>query len=259
MEDTTTRRRPVVDQIFGSNKAPLDEVLPVDFADLIRAVDEAEAMAKEANTKPKNDAEQAALGAKLTDLRALFKRIDGVREVEKKPVLDAGRGIDGWFGALKTRIEDAAKPLTAGADAYVRQKAAEERERARREAEEAQRRADEERAKAEAAKTAAGAARAEGRAELYDAKAEQAAAVANASAAELTRAKIGGVTSSAREVYVARIDDYNAAIAPLGAVGPYLKAEHLEAALSSMVRVQKDNAKWPGVVFFKDMRAQFRK
>lgn len=259
MDDMTTRRRPIADQIFGANKAPLDEILPVDFADLTREVADAEAMAKEANTKPKNDADQAALGAKLTDLRSLYKRIDGIREVEKKPVLEAGRGIDGWFGALKTRIEEAGKPLSAGADAYVRQKAAEERARAQREAEEAQRRADEERAKAEAAKTAAGAARAEGRAEAFEAKAEQAASVASASAADLTRTKVGGVTSSAREVYVVRIDDYNAAIAPLGAIGPYFKAEHIEAALTSMVRVQKDNAKWPGVAFFKDMRAQFRK
>lgn len=257
--ETQTRRKPIVDQIFGSNKAPLDEVLPVDFSDLIRDVEEAEAMAKEANAKPKNDTEQAALGAKLTDLRSLFKRIDGVREIEKKPVLDAGRGLDGWFGALKTRIEEAAKPLTAGADAYVRQKAAEERARAQRMAEEAQRKAEEERAKADAAKTVSGAARAEGRAEAFEAKAEQAASLASASAADLTRAAVGGVTSSARETYVARLDDYNAAIAPLGGVGPYLKREHLEAALNSMVRVQKDAAKWPGVVFFKETRASFRK
>lgn len=257
--EAETRRRPVVDQVFGANRAPMREVLDADFAELVKAVTDAEAMCAEANTKPKSDSEHAALGSKIVDMRRLFARVDGTRATEKAPIIEAGRDLDGWFGQLKVRIEDAVKPLIYGADAYVRQKAAEERARAQREADEARARAEEERRKAEAAMTAAVAGRAEGRAEAFEAKADAAANLAASSAADLTRAKVGGVTSSARETWAVRIDDYVSAIAPLGAVGPYFKREHLEAALTSMVRVQKDAARWPGVAFYQEVKASFRK
>jgi hypothetical protein len=257
--DDKARRRPVVDQVFGANNAPIREVLDADFAELARAVADAEAMCGEVNTKPKTDAEQAALGDKIVDMRRLYSRVDADRAEQKAPILDAGREIDGWFNALKARIETAVKPLSAGADAYVRQKAAEARAQAQREAEEARARAEEERRRAERARSAAAAGRADGRAEALDAQADQAEAMAAAQASDLTRARIGGVTTSARETYAVRIDDYHAAIQPLGALGPYLKREHVEAGLLSMVRVQKDAAKWPGVIFYKDMRASFRK
>lgn len=253
------RRKPVVDQVFGDNKAPMVAVLGADFAHLIREVEEAEAMAAEANTKPKTDHEQAALGAKIMDLRQLWKRVDGAREDEKRPILTAGRDLDSWFKGLTGRIEDAVKPLTDGADAYVRQKAAEERERARREAEEARRKAEEERARAEAARSAAVAGRAEGRAEAHEARADEAAARAAASTADLAKARVGGISAGARETWVARILDYQAAIAPLGALGAFLKRDAVEAALNSLAKVQKGGAVWPGVEFGPEAKAAFRK
>lgn len=250
---------PVVDQVFGLNKAPMKAVLDADFADLVAAVADAEAMAAEANTRPKNDAEQAALGEKIVDLRNLFRRVDGAREREKAPILAAGRDLDGWFADLKARIETAVKPLSAGADTYVREKAAEARAKAAREAEEARQKAEAERQKAEAARSATAAGRAEGRAEALEAQAARAEETAAASAADLTRARVGGVTASGRETWVAAVLDYNAAIAPLGALGPYLKAEAVEAALNSMAKTQKDRARWPGVEFRADIKAAFRK
>lgn len=255
----TTRRTPVVDQVFGANKAPMADVLAADFAELVKAVSDAEAMCGEANTNPKNDAEQAALGEKIVDMRRLFARVDGVRAEEKAPILEAGRELDSWFGALKNRIETAVKPLSAGADAYVREKAAEERRRREREAQEARERAEAERAKAEAARSAEAAGKAAGRAEKYDAKADAAEAAASASAADLTRAKVGGVTTSATEKWTFRFTDYTAAISPLGPLGPYFKREAVEAALISMVRIHKDAAKWPGVEFYPEVKAAFRK
>ena len=84
-------------------------------------------------------------------------------------------------------------------------------------------------------------------------------AAAASSAADLTRSRVGGVTTSAKVNWTFRIDDYTAAISPLGAIGPYLKKEHLEGALMSMVRIQKQSAVWPGVSFFEDTKATFRK
>lgn len=262
MDGPAITRTPVVDQIFGANRAPLPDVLSVDFADLIKAVEDAEAMAAEADKNPHTDADQAALGAKIVDLTTLFRRIDTVRDAEKKPILDAGRGIDGWFGSLKNRIEDAKKPLTQAADGYVRRKAAEARAKAEAEAAEARRRAEEERQKAEAAKTAAAAGRAEGRAEVLEQKAEAAQAAAAASVADLNRARVDGVGIGARETWgfdPIPAEDWHKVVAPLGALGPFFKREDVEAALRSMVRIQKGAAHWPCVRFRPEVKAQFRK
>lgn len=257
--DGQPRRKPVVDQVFGANKAPMTEVLEADFTELMKAVTYAEAMCGEANTKPKNDTEQAALGDKIVDMRRLLARVDAVRTEEKAPILEAGRLLDGWFGALKARIETAVKPLTSGADAYVHEKAAAERARAAREAQEAREKAEAKRRKAEAAKSAEAAGNAEARAEKLDAKADAAEAAAGASAADLTRAKVGGVSMGGKETWVAEIVDYTTAIGPLGALGPYFKEAELKSALNSMARIQRGSAKWPGVNFRPDVKASFRK
>ena len=253
------RRKPVVDQIFGDNKAPVATVLDADFAELVQKVADAEAMCKEANTKPKNDAEQAALGDKIVDLRRLFARIDGTRTDEKAPILDAGRELDGWFNALKARIEVAVKPLSEGADTYVREKAAAERARQDKIAQDAREKAEAERRKAEQAKTPEAAGNAAARADNLEAKADQAEAASVASAADLTPSKEGGVTTGASEKWTFRFTDYTAAVTPLGAIGPYFKREAVEAALISMVRIHKDAAKWPGVEFYTEVKASFRK
>lgn len=259
MIDDVPLKRSVVDQIFGDNKAPAEEVLKADFSHLISQVEDMEAMAKEANAKPANDAEQAALGAKIVDLNRLKNLIDHRRSTEKAPVLEAGRSIDGFFNSLMNRLTEEGRRLQHGADDYARRKAAEERARKEREAEEARKKAQAEREKADAAKTAAAAGNAEGRAEALDAKADKLEAEAGASAADLTRSRIGGVTSSAKANWTFTINDYTAAISPLGPLGPYFKKEHLEGALTSMVRIQKQSAVWPGVTFFEDTKATFRK
>lgn len=253
------RKRSVVDQIFGDNKAPAPEVLTADFGHLVTKVDDMIAMAKEANAKPANDAEQAALGDKIIDINRLKNLIDGKRTTEKAPVLEAGRAIDGFFNDLANRLTDEGRRLQHGADDYARRKAAEERARREREAEEARKKAQAERDKAEAAKTATAAGNAEGRAEALEAKAEALDAAASASAADLTRTRVGGVTSSAKASWTFRIEDYTAAISPLGPLGPYFRKEHLESALTSMVRIQKQSAVWPGVSFYEDTKASFRK
>lgn len=259
MTEDMPRKRSVVDQIFGDNKAPAKDVLQADFSHIITQVDDLVAMAKEANAKPANDTEQAALGEKIIDINRLKNLIDSKRSTEKAPVLEAGRAIDGFFNDLMNRLADEGRRLQHGADDYARRKAAEERARKEREAEEARKRAQAEREKADAAKTATAAGNAEGRAEALDAKAEKLEADASASAADLTRARVGGVTTSAKANWTFRIEDYTAAISPLGPLGPYFKKEHLEGALTSMVRIQKQSAVWPGVSFFEETKATFRK
>lgn len=252
-------RRTVVDQIFGDNKAPIADVLTADFAELKAEVDAFVVKMKTANKAPKTDEEQAALGKLIMDGRALWKRADGMREVEKAPVLNAGRELDGYFKGLLADLVGTGTDLQKTADAYARQKAAEERARAQREADAARAKAEEERQKAEAAKTAAGAAKAEGRAEALEAKAEAAQASAGAADADLVRSRVGGVTASATGAWTARIDDYSAATAPLGSLGVFLKADAIQTALNAMAKTQKGLAKWPGVVFLQETKATFRR
>lgn len=254
------KRKQVVDQIFGDNKAPIAEVLAADFAELKAEVDAFVALMREAaKSPPKSDEDQAALGKIIMDGRALWNRADGQREAEKRPILDAGRALDAWFKETLASLVKGRDHLQGMADAYARQRAAEERARALREAEEARRREEEERAKAEAAKTASGAARAEGRAEAAAQKAEAAEATVAASDADLIRSRVGGVTASATGAWTARIDDYSAAIQPLGTLGIFLKEGDVQAALNSMAKTQKTRAQWPGVVFLRDARATFRR
>ena len=258
--ETSPKRKTVVDQVFGDNKAPIAEVLTADFAELKAEVDAfVERMREAAKAAPKTDEDQAALGKIIMDARGIWGRADGQRETEKRPILDAGRALDAWFKDALASLVKGRDHLQGMADAYARQKAAEERARAQREAEEARAKAEAERLKAEAAKTAAGAAKAEGRAEALEAKAEAADGAANAADADLVRSRVGGVTASATGAWTARIDDYNAAIHPLGTLGIFLKEGDVQAALNSMAKTQKTRAQWPGVVFLQETKATFRR
>ena len=258
--EMTPVRKTVVDQVFGDNKAPMAEVLDADFSELKAEVDrQVEKMREAFKSPPKTDEDQAELGKIIMDARALWNRADGKREAEKRPILDAGRELDAFFKDMLAGLVKGRDTLQAQADAYARQKAAEERARKQREADEAAAKAEAERKKAEAAKTATGAANAEARAEALDAKADAAAAAAASSEADLVRSRVGGVTSSAKGAWGAAIIDYQAAIAPLGALGHFLKREAVEAALNSLAKVQKEGAAWPGVSFSQDVKATFRR
>lgn len=259
MNAITPTRTPVVDQIFGLNKAPLDEVLAADFADLQAEAERIIARASLLPARITSEADQIKVGTFIAEARAFWKGADGQREDTKRPVLEAGRGIDTFFKTIGNDLDAATGPLQRAVDTYAREVAAAERARALREADEARAKAESERIKADAAKSAGAAANAEARAENLDAKADALEERAAASTADLTRTRGAGVTISGKEVWIATITDYTAAVAPLGAIGPYFKREALEAALTSMVRIQKGGAVWPGVNFTSDVKATIRR
>lgn len=72
------------------------------------------------------------------------------------------------------------------------------------------------------------------------------------------KVKGAGVTTSAKGVWKASIVDYTAAIAPLGALGAFLDQDAVQKALNSMAKVQKAQARWPGVTFAQSVSASFR-
>ena len=75
---------PVVDQIFGLNKAPIEEVLRADFALLL---DEADALLVAADHLPSkiaSEADQISVATYIAKARAFWKNADGQRENEKR-------------------------------------------------------------------------------------------------------------------------------------------------------------------------------
>lgn len=250
-------RQPIVEQIFGSNKAPLPVVLDADFSDLRAEVNEMLTRALAMPRDVKSEDDLGSIGNCIADIRALVKRVDGIRMDEGRPLLDAQRGINDHFNNLKGILSDATEPLQRAADDYARRKAAEERARREREAAEARRRAEEERQKAEAAKSDTAAARAEGRAEAFEARAERAEDAAASSAADLVRTRTAGVTASAKTEWAFRIADYDAI--DLNKLRPFLARADVEKAIRSMVRIQKGSTQLPGVEVFEDVKSTFRR
>lgn len=257
-ETAAAARVGVVDQIFGNNKAPLPDVLNADYADL-RA--EIEALTEEGRElwKPvTGDDAQMTLGRWIVRAKALAKKADGFRTDEGRPILEAQRGINGFFKELLEPLGKAESSLQKLADDYARQKAAEERAKAEADAKAAREKAEAERIKAEQMKTSDAAARAEGRAELLDAKADAAEERALASDADLTRMRAEGVTASARQSWDFSIDDEDALYASLGALGPFFVIADVRKAVGSMVRAHKGRTQLPGVRVFPKTTANFR-
>lgn len=253
MAEVLERQKPVVDQIFGDNKAPVEEVLKADFADLIAKIDAAIDRTAQAPKRVKDEADLAKIGDAILGLKALAKQADETRTTEGKPILDAQRAINGFFKALVDRIGTAIDPLQDRADDYARRKQAEAQERARREAEEARQREEDARQRAAEATTAAAAGKAAADAEAYAARADQYETAATGS----VKMQADGVKAATRGTWTARIDDYKAL--DLNALKPFIDRKAVEAALKSMARIQKDAFDVPGATAFQETKTQFRK
>lgn len=85
-----------------------------------------------------DDASHEKAAVFVKQLRVHSKAVDGVRESEKRPYLDAGRTIDAWARQITDRLTDAAKSVEAKITAFLRAKADAER-KAREDAERAAR------------------------------------------------------------------------------------------------------------------------
>lgn len=253
MPEAKENRKPVVDQIFGDNKAPVEEVLAADFADLINRIDAAIGRTGDTPKKVKDEADLAKIGDAILGLKALAKEADETRTVEGRPVLDAQRGINAFFKNLEARISAAVDPLQERADDFARRRQAEAQERARREAEAARQKEEEARQRAETATTAAAAGRAAADAEAYAAQADQAARAAETG----VRMQADGVKAGTRGTWSARIDDYKAL--DLNTLKPFIDRKAVEAALNSMARIQKDAFDVPGATAVQSTKTQFRK
>lgn len=251
-------RVPISEQIFGHNKAPLEAVLANDFKELAGRVDAAVAKITKRPAKVKDETDFAAVGALVLDARKLSSEVEETRKGETDPMFKAQREIKAHFDALVDKLAAALKPHQTAADDYTREKAAAERRKNEEEAKKLREKEDAERLKAENS-TGATAARAEGRAEVLASQAEAKETAAGQGAASAVRTKVGGGgVATARTKWAFAIDDYAALIAPMGPLGPFIKREAIEAAVRSVVNIQKGDTRLSGVRVYPDTKASFR-
>lgn len=245
---------------IGHNRPPLVEVLAEKHADLAAKV---EGIADRANKAPRivtSDEDLAIIGTLIVDARNLFKTADKEREAEKEPFLRGGREVDAFFKVHTDRLNRIGEAFRKLADTWTRQKAEDERRRLAAEAEKARQEAARQ---TEIAQRAAEANRTK-TAEKHEAKAEdaqraadEAAAAAASPAADHVRQRMDtGILATAKTEWAFEITDYDAI--PLEKLRPYLKREHVEQAIRSLVKIQKNATPLPGVRIFEDVKSSFR-
>lgn len=226
-------------------------------------IDRAARLAKRANAAPAavaNDDDLAAIGEIGAEAGKLWKQIENLREIEKKPFLDAGKTVQNYFSPTLDRLERIKKAMTGRATVYQRAKAT--AARAARDAAEKEARERADAARREAEKAAAAGRADDAIADLEAAQAaEQQAAQARrdaaaTSAADDTRLRAGETTITTRTEWAFEIADYDAI--PLDKLRPYLDRTAVEKALRQFLKFNKGASALAGVRFFQQEIAQFR-
>lgn len=243
-----------------NNPPPLPEILAENYAALFAEVEAIAVRATSAPKKVKNAADVEAVGVIIKDAKALAKKIEGARVLEKEPHLTANKQIDGTFKPPTDRLGNIATVLNDRATEYQRALLAEQRrkdEEIARKAREAEQAAIEKARKAEEEGRAAVASRAETRAEIEADKAADAERRAEASNADIARQRMAsGGTAGVRTTQKVRIT----AIAELnlGPLGPYIDREAVQKAANAWLRVTKGAETMAGLEVFDDVQANFR-
>lgn len=247
----------------GHNKPPLAEILEErtrairkEIADIATKANEWPKDGRGALVKIATEDDLARAADLVKGVRAIARRAEDMRKVEKEPHLAAGREVDGFFGALTARLDRIDQAFQALADNHAREKAAEERKR--REDEAAKLRAEEEkkRAEAEAARRAATRGRKSEEADDIAERAADAEAFAAAPAAELVATTVtsSGVKAAAKTEWTHEITDL--AKVDLEPLRYLIKRDAIEAAVRQFVK--NGGRSLGGVRIFEDVRAAIR-
>lgn len=243
---------------IGGNNPPISEVLAEQYRDLVAKI---EPIAERANALPRkveSDEDLGPVGDIIVDASALSKEIEKARKAEKEPHDRAGKEVQAFFLPLKDRLDRISTAFQTASDEYQRQKAAAARRAAEEEARKLREEEERLRREADEAKRPATADRKLDKAEEIADQREEAEARAAATNADLTRIRTDtGVTAGTRTVWNFQITDYDAI--PLDKLRPFLKREHVEGAIRSMVNIQKGSTKLDGVRVFEDIKSTFRR
>lgn len=254
--ETASIKLTVAEQIFGANKAPVEEVLAAEFAELAAEVERAVKAVTDRPAKIKDDVDFAATGSLANRVSALSKRLETTRKGETDPLYKAQKEVKSYFDLLAEQLTNAIKPHIDAANSYTRAKQAEANRLRQEEERKLREKAAAEAEKANTSENTGVAARAEGRAEAFSAQADKLAG-AGTSAADAVRTKVaGGGVATARTFWNFRVADY--AVLDLNQLRDFIPQEDIDKAIRSKVRVQKGNTKINGVEVFEDTQAQFR-
>lgn len=246
---------------IGDNRPAIvtAESLAKDFPQIETAIAALEARGKEAPKVVEDDEDLAIINKLVVDLRTAGKRADEVRTDTKKPYLDAGRIVDGFFTAFGRRVDTLKAGLEQRATRYLQKKADEER---RRQAEEEARlRQEQEQREAEAEKAAkagdrVGAAVATEAAVTARSRADDASAAQTAKPADLARTHTDAGTATLEEVWTYQIEAF--ALIDLDALRPYFAQADVEKAIGRFVGINKDTKPLAGVKIIKSSKARMR-
>lgn len=240
----------------GHNKPPLNEVLADEHRDLIKQIDELLTKAVTAPAVVASPEHKSSIGELVVPMARLIKKLDDTRAEAVRPHLQAQRETNGWFNDHAARISRVKTDLEGRATAYDNKVLEEERQR--REQELARAREEEERQATAAREAAASGDLAA--AAAADEKAEEASFAAAAlegpapKAADVTRVRSGGVTSSSRTEWKGEITDIDKL--DVLKLRPYLKRADLEKALNAYVRT--GGRECAGAVIKEETKASFR-
>ena len=229
---------------MGHNEPPLTkETLTADLReDQYDLVERVEALQKKADIAPGEITSEEMAGKFATlikDIRSFLSEAEKQRKACKKPYIECGKWVDGWFkGTLTADIMTARGKLNDKLTVYQREKAREARERAEAEARERAREAQEreaEREAAEASTDTSTAAVAAVRAEDAHARADHAADAAKAPASELGRVTASsGPTASLRTDW--RCTEWDRDKLDFNAIWGHFSDACIEGAIKSYIR-----------------------
>lgn len=263
LTDTTESR-----EVIGHNNPPdwaaiTTEAMTTQYADLMASTATMLAGAQELPKIVESPEDSEIVSKAVKDLRDTSARAEAARVAEKEEFLRKGNAVDQFFKGLQTRLNKGADILHARVHNYNERRRIAEEERRRRELAEAQRiareaqkrLAEEQRLRADAERAAARARKPENieaheqRAEQHDEKAEsarvdtlmataaadEARLAALQPAAEMVRERFdnGVLNTMGKEGYV-EITDIDQI--DLNALRPYLKDEHVLAALKAFAK-----------------------
>lgn len=243
--------------IGGNNPPTFKETMAEKYGSVFAALEPLADMADEAPEKIAGPDELSRVSDIVRAARKLFNEVEEIRTKEKQPFLDGAREVDGFFSTKKDAIKRVVDAMQKRADAYQAEVDRLARAEAARRAREAQEEADRQRAlaAAEAARNRPLAAHGHtAKAEIAEARAEDAAAALQASAADVTRIRSEGGTTSVTTEWLFEIEDYSKV--DLNAVRAYLPRERVELAIRSFIKINKDTVPLAGVRIYPKVKAR---
>lgn len=244
---------------FGKNTLPLitADQLAVDFAHITKAVEDLEEKSTTAPPVLEDDDDLELVTGLIGDFGKYAKRVDAIRDDNKRPHLEAGNTIHAFFKALEGRLLQTKKSLELRGTTYMNKKA--EAERRVRLAEEQKAREaaavkEKEAAAALAANKPDEAHAAQAAADNLSVRADNAADAAAARPADLARTTTDAGTATLSQVWEFEIQNIDTI--DLEALRPFLPRAAIEQAMRGFVKSGRREIK--GARIFSKNAGRFR-